>query len=153
MRLPTAAQVGTVLQAADDAFRPFVALCAFADLRLGGAAAVRVEDIDFLRRSLTVARQVQRAGRVAVEVQSPQYGSERSVFLAPALVDLLAAHVAATARPAAGCSPAPARTRRTRTSSATGGAPSRPPPACQGCGCMASSTSTPRVSSTPAATS
>src|SRR4051794_32836695 len=41
MRLPTAAQVGAVLQAADDAFRPFVALCAFAGLRLGEAATVR----------------------------------------------------------------------------------------------------------------
>src|SRR4051812_35319801 len=50
MTLPTTAQGGAVLQAADDAFRPFVALCAFAGLRLGEAAAVQVEDIDFLRR-------------------------------------------------------------------------------------------------------
>jgi integrase len=94
MRLPTGAQVGVVLQAADDAFRPFVALCAFAGLRLGEAAAIKVEDVDFLRRTLSVARQVQRAGRGAVEVRPPKYGSERRVFLAPALVEMLAAHVA-----------------------------------------------------------
>jgi hypothetical protein len=63
MTLPTAAQIGAVLEAAHEAFRPFVALCAFAGLRLGEAAGLRVEDIDFLRRTLNVARQVQRAGR------------------------------------------------------------------------------------------
>ena len=94
MTLPTAAQVGSVLEAAEDAFRPFVALCAFAGLRLGEAAGLRVEDVDFLRRTLTVARQVQRAGRGAVEVRLPKYGSERGVFLAPGLVEMLAAHVA-----------------------------------------------------------
>ncbi|MEX5718481.1 tyrosine-type recombinase/integrase [Geodermatophilus maliterrae] len=98
MTLPTAAQVGAVLDAADPAFRPFVALCAFAGLRLGEAAGLRVEDIDFLRRTLTVARQVQRAGRGQVEVRPPKYGSERVVFLAPGLVDMLAAHVAAQSR-------------------------------------------------------
>jgi integrase len=88
MTLPTAAQVGSVLEAAEDAFRPFVALCAFAGLRLGEAAGLRVEDVDFLRRTLTVARQVQRAGRAAVEVRLPEYGSERVVFLAPGLVEM-----------------------------------------------------------------
>jgi integrase len=51
MTLPTAAQIGAVLEAAHEAFRPFVALCAFAGLRLGEAAGLRVEDIDFLRRT------------------------------------------------------------------------------------------------------
>jgi integrase len=98
MTLPTAAQVGAVLTAADERFRPFVALCAFAGLRLGEAAGLRVEDIDFLRRTLTVARQVQRAGRGQVEIRPPKYGSERIVFLAPGLVEMLAAHIAAHRR-------------------------------------------------------
>jgi integrase len=98
MTLPTAAQVGAVLDAADPAFRPFVALCAFDGLRLGEAAGLRVEDIDFLRRTLAVTRQVQRAGRGQVEVRPPKYGSERVVFLAPGLVEMLAAHVAAQHR-------------------------------------------------------
>jgi integrase len=41
-----------------------------------------------------VARQVQRAGRGEVEFRPPKYGSERSVFLPPGLVETLAAHVA-----------------------------------------------------------
>jgi integrase len=86
--------VGAVLEVADLAFRPFVGLCAFAGLRLGEAVGVRVEDIDFLRRTLTVARQVQRAGRGQVEIRPPKYGSERVVFLAPGLIDMFAAHVA-----------------------------------------------------------
>ena len=98
MTLPTATQVGAVLEVAEPAFRPFVALCAFAGLRLGEAAGLRVEDVDFLRRTLTVTRQVQRAGRGQVEVRPPKYGSERVVFLAPGLVDMLAAHVAAQPR-------------------------------------------------------
>ena len=95
MTLPTAAQVGAVLEASGHAFRPFGALCAFAGLRLGEAAGVQVGDIDSLRRTLTVARQVQRAGRGQVEIRPPKFGSEHVVFLAPGLVDMLAAHVAA----------------------------------------------------------
>ncbi|WP_409332603.1 tyrosine-type recombinase/integrase [Trujillonella humicola] len=95
MTLPTPAQVGTLLQSADDSFRTFVGLCAFAGLRLGEAAAVRVSDIDFLRRTLTVARQVQRTTGGGIDIRAPKYGSERQVYLAPSLVDLLAQHVAA----------------------------------------------------------
>jgi integrase len=95
MTLPTPAQVGAILEAADGPFRSFVGLCGFAGLRLGEAAAVRVGDIDFLRRTLTVARQVQRAPGGAIELRAPKYGSERQVYLAPSLVDLLARHVAA----------------------------------------------------------
>jgi len=45
-----------------------------------------------------VRAQVQRAGRGRVEVRPPKYGSERVVFLAPGLVEMLAAHVAAQHR-------------------------------------------------------
>jgi hypothetical protein len=41
------------------------------------------------------SRQVQRAGKDAAERRPPKYGSERSVFLEPGLVEVLAAHVAA----------------------------------------------------------
>ena len=46
-------------------------------------------------RTPTVARQVQRAPGGAIELRAPKYGSERQVYLAPSLVDLLAGHVAA----------------------------------------------------------
>jgi integrase len=71
-----------------------MALAAFAGLRLGEAAAIQVGDIDFLRKKLAVARQVQRAAQGSVELRPPKCGSERTVFLAPELVELLASHIA-----------------------------------------------------------
>ncbi len=95
MTIPSIEEVGALVTAADDSFRAFVALCAFAGLRLGEAAAVQVADIDFLRRQLTVARQVQRAGDRQVEIKAPKYGSERVIYLPDELTTLLGQHVEA----------------------------------------------------------
>ncbi len=95
MVLPAPAQVRALLDAAPGEWGAFVALCAFAGLRLGEAAALQVGDIDFLRRTLKVARQVQRGTGGAVEIRPPKYGSERAVYLADGLVEILSAHVAA----------------------------------------------------------
>jgi integrase len=95
MRLPTPDEVGRLLEAADPRFRAFLALAAFAGLRLGEAAAVQVGDVNFLGRTPQVSRQVQRAGGGEVEIRAPKYGSERTVYLAAELVELLAGHVAA----------------------------------------------------------
>lgn len=92
MRMPTVDQVGRLLAAADADFRALVALCAFAGLRMGEAAGVRVGDIDFLRRQLTVTRQLQRNGR-DVAVVPPKYGSERVVHLPDGLVTMLSQHI------------------------------------------------------------
>ena len=69
MRIPSVEEVGLLLAHADSTrvstrkgFRAYVALCAFAGLRKGEAAAVQVGDIDFLRRQLAVSRQLQRDG-------------------------------------------------------------------------------------------
>ncbi len=94
MVLPTTAQVRALLAAAPDEWGAFVALCAFAGLRLGEAAALQVGDVDFLHRVLTVSRQVQRANGGTVEIRPPKYGSERTIYLAGGLVEILAAHVA-----------------------------------------------------------
>ena len=56
-------------------FRAYVALCAFAGLRKAEAAAVQVGDIDFLRRQLTISRQLQRDGS-GYAIRPPKYGSE-----------------------------------------------------------------------------
>jgi integrase len=85
MVLPTADQVAAVIAAATPWFEAFVALAAFAGLRLGEAAGTQVGDINFLARSLDVRRQVQRGGAGAIEVRAPKYGSERTVFLADGL--------------------------------------------------------------------
>ncbi len=93
MVLPTTAQVRALDNAAHQDFRAFVALCAFAGLRLGEAAALRVGDFDLSARTLSVQRQVQRAGAAKVEIRPPKYGSERTVYLADGLVDIVADHL------------------------------------------------------------
>lgn len=95
MTIPTVEEVGALLDAADDSFRSFVALCAFAGLRLGEAAAVQLADIDFLRRQLNVTRQVQRVSAREVEIKPPKYGSERAVYLPDDPLAMLAQHVEA----------------------------------------------------------
>ena len=70
MTIPSPADVGTILAAAEVWFRPMIGLCAFAGLRLGEAAAIKLEDIDFLRRTLTVTRQVQRVPG-GIEIRPP----------------------------------------------------------------------------------
>jgi integrase len=101
MRIPSVTEVGLLLHHADSArvstrkgFRAYVALCAFAGLRRGEAAAVQVGDIDFLRRQLNVSRQLQRDGATYV-VRPPKYGSERVVYLPDDLVTILSEHVGA----------------------------------------------------------
>lgn len=93
LSLPTADQVRGLIASAEDSFAPFVALCAFAGLRLGEAAGLKVGDVDFLRRTLRVSRQVQRVSGGS-EIRAPKYGSERTVYLPDALLDVLSRHVA-----------------------------------------------------------
>jgi integrase len=94
MAIPTPAQVGQLMSSADDGFDVFVAVCAFAGLRLGEAAGLQVGDIEFLRRQLTVSRQVQRENGHQLDIRPPKYGSERVVHLPDELVTMLSAHVA-----------------------------------------------------------
>lgn len=93
MTIPTPEAVGTIMAAAQPWFAPLIGLCAFAGLRLGEACGVQLGDIDFLRRTLTVSRQVQRAGGPSVEIRAPKYASERVVYLPDELVAMLSEHV------------------------------------------------------------
>jgi integrase len=94
LEIPTPQQVGAVYTATPPRWQAFVALAAFAGLRLGEAAALQVGDVDFLRRQVKVTRQVQRPGGTRVDIRAPKYGSERTVYLAAGLVEILAEHVA-----------------------------------------------------------
>jgi integrase len=85
MVLPTPRQVGALIEAAEPDFAPFIALAAFAGLRLGECAGLQVGDVEFLKRQLRVARQVQGG-----EIRAPKYGSERTVFLPDGLLAMLA---------------------------------------------------------------
>jgi integrase len=116
MRIPTNADVAELLHAAEPPSRPrsrpgftgYVALCAFAGLRRGEALGVQVGDIDFLGRTLKLARQLQRAkaadisggkslikavGGITVMVRAPKYESERTIYLPDELVAILSEHV------------------------------------------------------------
>jgi integrase len=95
MSIPAPEEVGQLMAVADERFQPFIALCAFAGLRLGEAAGVQLGDVDFLRRTLKVSRQVQRVNGGAIDVRAPKYGSERVVYLADSLINVLAEHLTA----------------------------------------------------------
>lgn len=93
MKLLTVDQVAAALEAAGD-FKGFVAVCAFAGLRLGEAAGLQLGDVNFLGRTISVARQVQGSTIKAAALVAPKYGSERTIFVPDALMDILSAHVA-----------------------------------------------------------
>jgi integrase len=95
MSIPSPEEVGQLMAVAERRFEPFIALCAFAGLRLGEAAGVQLRDIDFLRKSMKVSRQIQRLNGGAIDVRAPKYGSERVVYLADSLVTVLFEYVAA----------------------------------------------------------
>jgi len=98
MRLPTVDEVRALLAAAENEHRVFVALCAFAGLRLGEAAALRAADFDLRVGTLRVHRQVQRANGHDVEIRPPKYGSERTVHLPDELGKLVAGQIERAAR-------------------------------------------------------
>lgn len=93
MTIPSAEQVRAALDHAPEQFRAFVALAAFAGLRLGEASGLQVRDVDFLRRTVSVSRQIQGQTRAGIEVVPPKYGSERTVPVPEALTNLLSWHI------------------------------------------------------------
>lgn len=93
MIIPTSDQVRAVIEAAPEHFELFIALCAFAGLRLGEVAGLQVGDVDFLGRTLKIARQVQGNTLNNVEVCEPKSGSARAVPIADELVTMISAHM------------------------------------------------------------
>jgi integrase len=93
MGVATSEQVGRLLAASASQMRAHVALCAFAGLRLGEASGLVVSDIDFLRRTIEVQRQVQKGRGGPPGVRPPKYESQRTVYVADELLQILADHV------------------------------------------------------------
>lgn len=93
MVIPTPEQVGAVISSAEEWFRPLVSSAAFSGLRLGEAAALQLNDVQFLKRKLEVRRQVQRGGAGRVVISPPKYGSERVLGLPRQLSDIFAQHI------------------------------------------------------------
>jgi len=93
MTIPTTAEIGSALDTARPDFRAFVGVCAFAGLRLGEAAGLQLEDVDFLRRTISLRRQVQGSSIPTTRIAAPKCGSERVVFVPEQLTMMLAEHV------------------------------------------------------------
>lgn len=93
MSIPTPDTVRRVYEASEAWHHAFIGLCAFAGLRLGEASGVQLADINFLRRTLRVERQLHRQPGGKLEIRSPKYGSERTVHLPDGLLRILAEHV------------------------------------------------------------
>jgi len=102
MEVATSEQVGALLTASDPRLRAYVAVCAFAGLRLGEASGLNVSDVDFLRRRLDVLRQVQKKRGGPPELRAPKYESGRTVFASDELLQVLAQHVEQHLRSSAG---------------------------------------------------
>lgn len=93
MAIPTSEQVGAAIRATDDIepwYAAFIAVCAFAGLRRGEASALKVSDVEFIRKEIRVQRQVQWTDDGQMEIRGPKYGSERTVYVPDALVTMLA---------------------------------------------------------------
>ena len=93
MEIPTVAEVGAAVSDPSNYFTAFMAVCAFAGLRLGEAAGLQVGDVNFLARTLQVRRQVQGENTKSTTVAPPKYGSERVVYIPEELTKLLARHI------------------------------------------------------------
>lgn len=81
------------LAEAPASFHAFVAVCAFAGLRLGEAAGLQLGDVDFVRRTMSIQRQIQGQVNTKTVQTSPKYESARTVYLPDDLVKVIAAHV------------------------------------------------------------
>lgn len=91
--VPTQGQVAAALDAAPPHFRGFVAVCAYAGLRLGEAAGLRLDDVDWSARELRVVRQLQGQTDAELEVTPPKGGKTRRVHVPDGLLDVLREHV------------------------------------------------------------
>ncbi|WP_278373410.1 tyrosine-type recombinase/integrase [Brevibacterium casei] len=94
MLIPEPEQVRQVLESSEPYFATFISLCAFAGLRLGEAAGMQLDDVDFLKRTISVNRQVQGATNSEIRVGEPKYGSRRTIHVSERLIEVLSRHIA-----------------------------------------------------------
>ena len=76
--------------------------------RLGEAAGLRLEDVDFLRRTISVRHQLQGETNSTTELVASEFGSERVVYGPTQLIaPPLSTRSAQVSGRATGCSPTP----------------------------------------------
>src|SRR5699024_3035514 len=79
MTIPSPEEVGSVIDAAEEWFQPYIALCAFAGLRRGEACGIQLADIDFLGKTIVVVRKIQHTRWKKPVVMSQERGWMRSI--------------------------------------------------------------------------
>lgn len=89
----TIEQVRTLAEAMPPRCKAMVYAQAGLGLRIGELLALRVQDVDFLRRTVRVEHQLERGTRARVEPKTPR--SRRTVPLPRIVAEQLAAHIAA----------------------------------------------------------
>lgn len=88
----TIEQVGTVVDEIGDRYRAMIVAQAGLGLRIGELLALRVEDVDFLRRTVRVQDQIDRSTRERVPPKTPR--SRRTIPLPDVVSKALARHIA-----------------------------------------------------------
>ncbi|RJN32915.1 tyrosine-type recombinase/integrase [Nesterenkonia natronophila] len=94
MHIPSAEDVAVILNASEDHWRALWAVCSFAGLRRGEAAALQVRDVRALERRLRVERQVLNLKGGKVRIKAPKHESNRTIYIPEDLVEMLSAHIA-----------------------------------------------------------
>lgn len=92
MVIPSAEDVAALLDASEEWFKPFIALCAFAGLRIGEASAIKLDDVNFLGRTLRVERQIQKDPKKDPEIRAPKYDSDRTIHIPERLAQMISKH-------------------------------------------------------------
>jgi integrase len=88
--IPSRETVAALVDAVPSTYRPLLLLLAAGGLRISEALALRTSDLDWLRRTVRIERQVDKKGNDA----PTKTGKSRTVPLAQTVIDELAAHLA-----------------------------------------------------------
>jgi integrase len=86
------ADIAALADAVEERFAPMVWIAGILGLRIGEVLALRVSDVNFLRRTLSVSRAITTPQGRPVEGPPKSLKSKRSFRVPEALLDLLAAH-------------------------------------------------------------
>jgi integrase len=90
----TASQVETLSETIDQRYRTLILTASYTGLRIGELTALKVSDVDFLRRTIRVTtNDTEISGKLVSG--SPKNGKARTVPVPAFLIDELAAHLAA----------------------------------------------------------
>ena len=94
MRFLSLAEMATLLEATDPGYRPMLMLGAYAGLRFGEAAAVARDDLDLLRRTVTVRRSLSDVRGMVSLGPTKTPASRATLTLPRSVTDALAEHLA-----------------------------------------------------------